>query len=768
MLKKIIVYILILSALVAPLSVPQKTYAQTPTGDCLVPATANRGGSTDSRIYRNITQEQCASYGATVQWTQTTIIAAQSGDKQSAIEALIDKECGIVPFSQGCILKLFYIILHTLPAGLLWLSAYFFNSLVSIGLDSTLTSSSAFIPAAWKVVRDISNIFFILVLLYIALQTILGLGSHTGPKKAIAQVIIMALLINFSMFFTKVVIDSANILALIFYNKLQVTTSEYTPSSLSRTEKDISGSLVKNFDPTQLISEGVIQKAKVTRTLNRTIVTDEVPFGILLLMIFIGGAVMLVAAYAFFIAGFSFLGRLVELWILIIFAPFAFMSSVLPVLSKAPGIGWTEWTKKLIATAFMAPIFMFFMYLIFQIMRAGEGGMFAMLVRENEDLASTVLAIVIPAAIILTMLLKATDYAKKGGGQFGEMALKGGMLLGGLALGAATGGASLAATASLGRIGAAAASSNTLRAAAAGGNKSAQRKLAIANSLAKGSFDVRQTGIGKFVANKTGLDVNRGLGFAGLNSESLKGGFQARIESKAKAEEEKLKTYQLTKEASVAQDRRAAVAKSQNNRATQYEKDRDEARGRVEVEGGGRFDEEEFKEAYERGGRIALLGKEVEGGSVNRTEEVNTAKEENEVRRQAYANSRETEGEKGLMRSFFREWGEGMAKMATTPGGLTATIIAGIPTAGVGSAAAVVGGGLLYAMKEKLFNVGSSDAEVVGSLRKGEDPLKKVVEDLKKVTEGHEEKKEESTHSEPKASETPTPETGDSHSGDRH
>src|SRR3989344_4121230 len=356
----------------------------------------------------------------------------------------------------GCLVNLFYNIFYVLASAILTFSAVFFNALVALGLSSKLIADSTFITAAWAVVRDLSNVFFILVLLYLAFQTILGLGSHSGPKKMIAQVIIMALLINFSMFFTKVVIDSANILALVFYNKINVETRidgvarPYTSSvSAGKTvvvEKDISGGMVQAFNPANSLTwTNFFEKARTpgiggTGATNSDGLLERVPPGMMMLITLVSGTVMLFAAYAFLVAGMSFLGRLIELWVLIIFSPFAFMSSTLPILGKVPEVGWDTWLKKLISVSFMAPIFMFFMYLIFKVVNAKP---FGNLITDQGPL-QTLLLIVIPAMVILTMLLMATRYAKKGSGQFGEMAM--GAIKGIAALGiggAALGGALL-------------------------------------------------------------------------------------------------------------------------------------------------------------------------------------------------------------------------------------------------------------------------------------------------------------------------------------
>ena len=188
--------------------------------------------------------------------------------KKTAFEKDLDDSCNILWASTwgSCLVLIFYYTFFQLPAFLLTISAQFFNAMISIGIDSSRTGSSSFIPLAWAIVRDFSNIFFILVLLYVAIQTILGMGHET--KKVVVNVVIMALLINFSMFFTKVVIDSSNILALVFYNKLDVKPAtgvqrEYTSSTVNN-EKDVSGALYEKFDATRMITGDFLDRAKTT------------------------------------------------------------------------------------------------------------------------------------------------------------------------------------------------------------------------------------------------------------------------------------------------------------------------------------------------------------------------------------------------------------------------------------------------------------------------------------------------------------------------
>ncbi|MBU0999224.1 hypothetical protein KKG24_02855, partial [Patescibacteria group bacterium] len=222
----------------------------------------------------------------------------------------------------GCFVQTFYLLLYQLPAFLLTQVAYFFNVIISVTLNGDLFKLS-FVSQAWGIVRDLSNIFFILILLYVAIKVILGLGG-SEVKKMIAKVIIIALLINFSMFFTQIIIDSSNILASIFYNKLQVNTMNDKPREYASIEgePDVAGEMVAAFDPTSTLKPEFFEQAKQVYKNNEWVKKEtEVPAPTLIALILLAGAIMIFATYALLISGLSFLGRLIELWVLIIAAP---------------------------------------------------------------------------------------------------------------------------------------------------------------------------------------------------------------------------------------------------------------------------------------------------------------------------------------------------------------------------------------------------------------------------------------------------------------
>ena len=75
------------------------------------------------------------------------------------------------------------------------------------------------VVAGWTLMRDFANIWFVLVILFIAIATILRIESYQA-KKTLSWVIAIALLINFSLPLARVIIDFTNILTLQFIDAI--------------------------------------------------------------------------------------------------------------------------------------------------------------------------------------------------------------------------------------------------------------------------------------------------------------------------------------------------------------------------------------------------------------------------------------------------------------------------------------------------------------------------------------------------------------------
>lgn len=210
------------------------------------------------------------------------------------------------------------------------------NLSVIYTLDSNnLTSVNTAIQTVWKIVRDLFNITFIFVLLYAAIKTILGIsGSNT--KKIIAQVIVAALLINFSLFITRVCIDVGNLLAANLYN---TATADGAKSM---------GTMI--LDSTQLSGLWDVSNWK-SLSLESPSLFFAINLQIVLLYIAIG---------TFFYITIMFLTRNILLIFLMALSPIGFMGNVLPKIEEYSKM----WRENLFGQISIAPIFLLLFYLI--------------------------------------------------------------------------------------------------------------------------------------------------------------------------------------------------------------------------------------------------------------------------------------------------------------------------------------------------------------------------------------------------------------------
>jgi hypothetical protein len=475
----------------------------------------------------------------------------------------------------GCFAAIFYNVLFRPVAALTELVAKIFDYLIYYSTNSD-SYKGGFIGKAWGAVRDIANIFFIIALLYIAIKTILNIGASNN-KKLIGFIIIFALLINFSLFFTQVIIDSSNILAKVFYNQLSPVDQqgkELKPNEDG--SKSITVALVATFNPHEIISKEVYNG-------------HEVQFIFITLL---SVAVMVYMIYIFATCALLFVGRVVMLWLSMVFSPIAFASYALPF--DIPGLGHKQWWENLLKNAFLAPIFIFFLYVIFLFGDALKS--ITVSLNANDEFLIRIMESIIPFAIIFVLLMKAKKMAVEYSGEMGKMVSKigsmvGGLALGagGLALGAAVGGAAVLGRRTIGR--------NALKNFEGDKGKAlkiqskqkgftgwqARQRLKMMEGASKASFDVRTTSVGKKFSKVTGMNLENAKAL-GLGSKE--GGFEKTREDVATKRQkwsEKLKVGKnetLNKELREHQENLQQLKNMTNADITKIDKDLREATAR--------------------------------------------------------------------------------------------------------------------------------------------------------------------------------------------
>lgn len=183
----------------------------------------------------------------------------------------------------------------------------------------------------WAITRDLANLFFILFLLIISFGTILRIEGW-GYEKTLPRLIIAALLINFSKVIALAIIDLSQVLSLFFINAAGDNPTIYLASFF---------------------------KINATTDLDASFVINgfNAVMGSMIQIIF-----NITALFAFGALAFSFLIRIIALWMLVILAPLVWLLHILPKTETY----WSQWWEKFLKWCFFAPVASFFVYLSVQ------------------------------------------------------------------------------------------------------------------------------------------------------------------------------------------------------------------------------------------------------------------------------------------------------------------------------------------------------------------------------------------------------------------
>lgn len=509
--------------------------------------------------------------------------------------------CSITPFGNGSVMGCVAQILY---GGVFRPVAFFaqlMGQLFDFFLGYSLSDESyrhEFVQTGWRLVRDISNIFFIIIMIYSGLMAVFNTSS-VSYKKVIPTLIINALIINFSLFATRIIIDMSNITARIFYNQMvvKIDGEEQKAENSTTGYKPISEAIVSSFNPQNILKNSVLQgegsaEGEVStesesadfNAQSSSITSGGTGFkryqkeyaSYFALVTLVSIAIMFAVAMMFWKTAFMFVGRVVGLYVAMIFSPFAFLSrGGVPLVSKLPSLNYSAWWNDLVNYSLLAPVFVFFLYIINAFLNV-EFFTKVGLDQNGQGFFGSVMYVVIPMLIIYGLISQGVAVAKKFAGKYGEMAQKVFTSTAGAGLGIASGGLAIAGSRV---IGGAASKLNQSRfgvgirnlAASSGMSgrigKMFQRGMDAAQT---GSYDMRQTTAGRVVlkemgtnADAKGLNLLSGIGL-GLGTDQRKGGFDADVkrrqddqEKKQKLLEEKMSDDQIKGYNQKQQDKRA-------------------------------------------------------------------------------------------------------------------------------------------------------------------------------------------------------------------
>ena len=190
------------------------------------------------------------------------------------------------------------------------------------------------VKEGWKIVRDICNMFFVLILLAIAIGTILKLENYS-LKKMLPKLLIMAILINFSRMIFGVIIDFAQVIMLTFV------------SAFSNSQ----GWFIDMFNVQNISSMQIFEKTEGKVNGIGPLVTVTA----ILAGVFASLATLIIVIVLLLVL----IVRIVMLWIYTILSPLVFLGFAFPAVGKHTSRIWEDFIKQVM----IGPLLAFFIYL---------------------------------------------------------------------------------------------------------------------------------------------------------------------------------------------------------------------------------------------------------------------------------------------------------------------------------------------------------------------------------------------------------------------
>ena len=229
-----------------------------------------------------------------------------------------------------------------IPAFIFFLVAgvttWFIQLVMDIGVAPSSGATPAFVREGWEFSRQFVNMFFLLILVFIGLATILRLKEYE-LQKTLPKLIGIALLVNFSGVFVGLIVDIGNLLTNFFIS----STGAFGSGSFTdiwNTGSDYVDTLGGGgAEPLEILVSGVV-------------------YGLVLWIFYA------VSALAYFAVFLIFFLRQIILWVLVILAPIAFASYILPATRG----WWTRWLGSLTQWAFVGIPIGFFLWLSNRVM----------------------------------------------------------------------------------------------------------------------------------------------------------------------------------------------------------------------------------------------------------------------------------------------------------------------------------------------------------------------------------------------------------------
>lgn len=459
----------------------------------------------------------------------------------------------------SAVLAPFAYLIMTIMGWLLWLAGVLLDWVLKITILDFKENVAGItgINVVWVVVRDIMNLGFIFLLIWEGMKKILGIGGDA--KKLVVGIVITSILLNFSLFFTKVIIDASNIATIGFYNSI-IEGGKVSKTGETDTAPSMSGAFMGALKVTSIWGKDSLNS--VDANVDQTTGTSK-----RLIVNLFAALIFLIIAISFFAVSAMFIIRYITLIFLMVLSPIAFMQFAFPQLKGRS----KEWWDTLMGQCLFGPIYMFMTWATLVLVEkiVPDQGDTASWARLLNDGNKSDIVMIINFTIVIGMIIATISIAKKESTKGSNMIGTATNWLTGAAGGMLMGGVGGALTQTLGRAGNAMANSERLKnSASKGGAWGAVSKLALKTGAgaAKSSFDVRATKASQGLLKQMG-----GVNFGKADSKNAN--FQAVLNAKAEAakkDAELLKQSDRTRRLAKQELESEAFKKRESDEKTKY------------------------------------------------------------------------------------------------------------------------------------------------------------------------------------------------------
>lgn len=262
-----------------------------------------------------------------------------------------------LPTQAGEIANFFGIVLASLLQVIIAFVGDFFLLVTTVLINVATYNDFVVAPPVeqgWTIVRDVTNMFFILVLLAIAFGTILGVDDWSYKNKRLSGLLVMAVVVNFSRTICGLLIDFSQVVMLTFVYGFREAAGANFFTGL-QLNKALEAQTADNF-----LQKTADQAIKASSS----VVFGAVVALILALLMIVGATIIVMYLTIMLVV------RIVYLWLLIVLSPLAFFMKVVPG-SMAKG-QYADWWKRFNSQLVFGPLMAFFLWLSLVSVSSGQ------------------------------------------------------------------------------------------------------------------------------------------------------------------------------------------------------------------------------------------------------------------------------------------------------------------------------------------------------------------------------------------------------------